>query len=136
MDRIALTQGEIVTAVHVPARMAGLRGAYHKLRIRDSIDYPLTGVAVAMNVDARGVCRDARIALTAVNPAPLLVRQAAEWLVGKTWNEEAAERVAHAAIQTGKPLTTSASTPFYRREMVKLFTRRALEETWSARNGS
>jgi 4-hydroxybenzoyl-CoA reductase subunit beta len=136
MDRIALGRGEILTSVHVPARMAGLRGAYHKLRVRDSIDYPLAAVAVAMNVDASGVCRDARVALTAVNPAPVLVQRAAEWLVGRKWNDESAQHVAHAAIQTGKPLTTSASTPVYRREMVKLFTRRALEETWGAHNGS
>jgi 4-hydroxybenzoyl-CoA reductase subunit beta len=80
MDRINLGRDELVTAVHVPAHMAGRRGVYHKLRIRDSIDYPLAGVAVTMDVDRRGICRDARVALTAVNPAPLLVRQAGEWL--------------------------------------------------------
>jgi CO/xanthine dehydrogenase FAD-binding subunit len=89
-----------------------------------------------MDVDAGGICRDARVALTAVNPAPVLVRQANEWLTGQKPSAELIERVAHAAIQTGKPLTTSASTPVYRRDMVKLFTRRALEETWFARNGS
>jgi 4-hydroxybenzoyl-CoA reductase subunit beta len=136
MDRIALGPAEILTAVHVPARMAGRRGAYHKLRVRDSIDYPLAGVAVAMEVDASGICRDARVALTAVNPAPMLVQQAGDTLVGKQWSQGAVERVAHAAIQTGKPLTTSASTPVYRREMLKLFTRRALEETWAAHNGA
>ncbi len=134
MDRIVLGRGEIVTAVHVPARMVGLRGAYHKLRVRDSIDYPLAGVAVAMKVDANGVCRDARVALTAVNPAPVLLPDVAALLTGKKWNDGAAEEVAHLAIRTGKPLTTSASTPVYRREMVKLFTRRALEETWRVSN--
>jgi 4-hydroxybenzoyl-CoA reductase subunit beta len=136
MDRIALRRGEILTAVHVPRRMAGWSGTYHKLRVRDSIDYPLAGVAVTMDVDASGVCRDARVALTAVNPAPVLVRQAREWLTGQKLSRELVGRVAHAAIQTGKPLTTSASTPVYRREMVKLFTRRALEEAWSPHNGS
>ena len=136
IDRIALGRDEILTAVHVPAHMAGRQGVYQKLRVRDSIDYPLAGVAVAMDLDATGICRDARVALTAVNPGPLLVRQAKEWLVGKKWEEETVERVAHAAIQTGKPLTTSASTPVYRREMVRLFTRRALEETWARHNGS
>jgi len=134
-DRIHLAHGEIVTAVHVPARMANRRGVYHKLRVRDSIDYPLAGVAVTMNVDAAGICRDARIALTGVNPAPLLVRQAAESLEGQKPSAEIIEQVAHAAIQTAKPLTTSASTPVYRRDMVKLFTRRALEEAWGASNG-
>jgi 4-hydroxybenzoyl-CoA reductase subunit beta len=136
MDRIALRQGEILTAVHVSPRMAGRRGVYHKLRVRGSIDYPLAGVAVTMDVDASGICRDARVALTAVNPAPVLVHQASEWLTGRKPSAELIERVAHAAIQTGKPLTTSASTPVYRRDMVKLFTRRALEETWFAHNGS
>jgi 4-hydroxybenzoyl-CoA reductase subunit beta len=132
-DRIALARNELIKAVHVPAHMAGRRGVYHKLRIRDSIDYPIAGVAVTMALDSGGACRDTRVALTAVNPAPVLVRQAAEWLVGQKWSPEIAERIAHAAIQTGKPLTTSASTPVYRREMVRVFTRRALEEAW--RNG-
>jgi 4-hydroxybenzoyl-CoA reductase subunit beta len=136
MDRIALERNELLTAVHVPAAMAGRRGVYHKLRLRDSIDYPLAGVAVTMDVDANGICRDARVALTAVNPAPLLVRQASDWLVGQKMSPELIGRVAHAAIQTGKPLTTSASTPVYRREMVRLFTRRVLEEAWQGRNGS
>ena len=135
-DRIALSHDELLTAVHVPPKMAGRRGLYHKLRIRDSIDYPLAGVAVTMDVDPQGICRDARVALTAVNPAPLLVAQASEWLVGQKMSAELIERVAHAAIQTGKPLTTSASTPVYRREMVRLFTRRALEESWRRQDGS
>ena len=136
MDRIALRPGEMVTAVFLPAGAAGRRGVYHKLRIRDSIDYPLAGVAVALDVDRGGICRAARLALTGVNPAPLLVREAGEWLVGKAYSPELVERVAHAALRTGKPLTTSASTPVYRRDMVRLFTRRALEEAWRGRNGN
>jgi 4-hydroxybenzoyl-CoA reductase subunit beta len=136
-DRIALARNELLTAVHVPARMAGRRGVYHKLRVRDSIDYPLAGVAVSMELDSSGICRDARVALSAVNPAPMLVREASDALIGQRWSLELAERVAHAAIRTGKPLTTSASTPVYRRDMVRVFTRRALEEVWrSAQHSS
>ncbi|NDQ56642.1 MAG: 4-hydroxybenzoyl-CoA reductase subunit beta [Acidipila sp.] len=130
MSRIALARGEMVTAIHVPPRMAGRRGVYHKLRIRNSIDYPLAGVAVTMDADAQGVCREARVAVSAVNPAPLLVKEAGELLTGRRPSAELMEEIAHAAISTGKPLTTSASTPVYRREMLKLFTRRALEELW------
>jgi 4-hydroxybenzoyl-CoA reductase subunit beta len=136
-DRIALARSELLTAVYVPARMAGRPGVYHKLRVRDSIDYPLAGVAVSMEVDGSGVCRDARVALSAVNPAPMLVREASEPPVGQKWSLELAERVAHAAIRAGKPLTTSASTPVYRRDMVRVFTRRALEQVWrSAQHSS
>lgn len=136
MDRIALARNELLMAVHVPAHMAGRRGVYHKLRVRDSIDYPLAGIAVAMEIDSAGICKDARVALSAVNPAPMLVTQAGESLVGRKWSLELAERVAHAAIQTGKPLTTSGSTPVYRRDMVRVFTRRALEDTWKNGHGN
>jgi 4-hydroxybenzoyl-CoA reductase subunit beta len=130
MNRIALGRDELVAAVHVPPGAAGRRGVYHKLRIRNAIDYPLAGVAVAMEVGPGGVCRRARVALCAVNPAPRLVPEASAWLEGERHTPELVEQVAHAAIRTGKPLTTSASTPVYRRAMLRVFTRRALEETW------
>ena len=52
--------------------MAGYRGVYQKLRLRGSIDYPLAGVAAALKRD-QGLIEDARVAITGVNPAPLLV---------------------------------------------------------------
>ncbi len=130
MDRIALGRDELLTAVHVPASMAGRKGSYQKLRIRNSIDYPLAGVAAVFDLKADGAIREARLALSAVNPAPLLVRDAGAMLAGKKYSPEVIEGVAHEAIRTAKPLTTSASTPVYRREMVRVFTRRALEEAW------
>jgi 4-hydroxybenzoyl-CoA reductase subunit beta len=133
MDRVALERGEILTAAILPARMAGRRGVYNKLRIRNSIDFPLAGVAVSLALDADAVCRDARIAINAVNPAPLLLRGVAVHLIGKKYSPELADAAAHEAIRTGKPLTTSSSTPVYRREILRVFTRRALEETWKDR---
>jgi 4-hydroxybenzoyl-CoA reductase subunit beta len=130
MDRIALGHDELLTAVHVPAHAAGRRGTYRKLRIRNSIDYPLAGVAVTMQVDREGICRAARVAIAAVNPAPLLVPQAEALLVGKKASPELIEEVARATTRTGKPLTTSVSTPEYRREMLRVFTRRALQTCW------
>lgn len=130
INRIHLAPGELVTGVYLPARTANRRGTYQKLRVRNSIDFPLAGVAVTLDVDDSGICRDARVVVNAVNPAPLLVPQAAEWLVGQRYTRGLVERVAHAAITVGKPLTTSALTPVYRREMLRVFTRRALEQAW------
>ncbi len=134
MDRLALGHDELLTAVHIPARAAGRRGTYRKLRIRNSIDYPLAGVAVAMEVDDEGICHAARVAIAAVNPAPLLVPQAEALLVGQKASPELIEEVARAVIRTGKPLTTSVSTPEYRREMLRVFTRRALQACWDHRD--
>ncbi|MGD0694821.1 MAG: hypothetical protein ABSB82_08190 [Terriglobia bacterium] len=49
---------------------------------------------------------------------------------GHRYDPELIEQVAQDAIRTGKPLRTSASTPEYRRQMVRVFVRRALREVW------
>jgi 4-hydroxybenzoyl-CoA reductase subunit beta len=116
---------ELVTRVFLPAESADYRGVYRKLRVRGSIDYPLAGVAVAMK-RSNGHVADAKIAMTAVNPAPVLVQQAGEMLIGKTIDEALAEAVGDIAARTAKPLTTSAITPEFRREMIRVFTKRAV----------
>ena len=125
--RLHLAQNEIVTRVYLPESSAGWRGSYQKLRVRGSIDYPLAGVAVALKMESRsGRVEDARVAITAVNPAPFLVKDADAHLVGMPLTEEIAERVGDLAAGTAKPLTTSALTPEYRREMVRVFAKRAV----------
>ncbi|HSY91377.1 MAG TPA: FAD binding domain-containing protein [Candidatus Binatus sp.] len=120
-----LQPNEIVTRVFLPASSAGYRGVYRKLRVRGSIDYPLAGVAVVMK-RSDGHVADARIGITAVNPAPLLVKGASEMLAGKAVDEALADAVGDLAARTAKPLTTSALTPEYRREMIRVFTKRAV----------
>lgn len=116
---------ELVTRVFLPSESADYRGVYRKLRVRGSIDYPLAGVAVVMK-RSNGHVADARIAMTAVNPAPILVRRAGDILVGKLVDEALAEAAGDIAARTAKPLTTSALTPEYRREMIRVFTKRAV----------
>ncbi len=129
MAHLNKENNEILVGVRVPAASAGWQGTYKKLRVRQSIDYPLAGVAAVMRKGADGTCLEARVALTAVNPAPRLVK-AAEELAGKKYDPDLVEHVAHEAIRTAKPLRTSASTPEYRRQMVRVFVRRALRELW------
>jgi 4-hydroxybenzoyl-CoA reductase subunit beta len=124
-DYRKLQPNELVTRVFLPAASADYRGVYRKLRVRGSIDYPLAGVAVVMK-RSNGHIDDARVAITAVNPAPLLVNGASEMLAGKALDETLAEAVGDLAARIAKPLTTSVLTPEYRREMIRVFTKRAV----------
>jgi len=124
--RIKLAGNEMLTRVLLPERMAGYDGTYQKLRLRGSIDYPLAGVAVALKKSAQGLIEDARVAITGVNPAPLLVSQVRHALAGKVLNDHAAVVVGELAAKVAKPLTTSLLTPEYRREMIRVFAKRAL----------
>lgn len=120
-----LQANELVTRIFLPASASGYRGIYRKLRVRGSIDYPLAGVAVVLKRTNAHI-EDARVAITAVNPAPLLVTKASDVLTGKQIDESLAETVGDLAARTAKPLTTSALTPEYRREMIRVFTKRAV----------
>ena len=120
-----LQPDEILTRVFLPEATADYCGVYRKLRIRGSIDYPLAGVAVALK-RSNGHIADAHVGLTAVNPAPVLVKGVTEALTGKVLDQELAELVGDLAARTAKPLTTSALTPEYRREMIRVFTKRAV----------
>lgn len=124
-DYRRLRPDELLTRVFLPASSAGYRGAYRKLRIRGSIDYPLAGVAVALK-RSNGHIEDVRVGLTAVNPAPALVSGVTQLLAGRRMTEERAEAAGVLAAQTAKPLTTSALTPEYRREMIRVFTKQAI----------
>ncbi len=120
-----LQADELLTRVFLPESSAGYRGVYRKLRIRGSIDYPLAGVAAVVMLQ-NGHVADARVALTAVNPAPVLLKGVSELLAGKILNEDLAGAIGDIAARTAKPLTTSALTPEYRREMIRVLTRRAV----------
>ncbi len=120
-----LQPDELVTRVFLPASYSGYRGVYRKLRVRGSIDYPLAGVAVVMK-RCNGHVADARIGITAVNPAPFLVNGIPGLLQGKPMAETLAEAAGDLAARTAKPLTTSALTPEYRREMIRVFAKRAV----------
>jgi 4-hydroxybenzoyl-CoA reductase subunit beta len=73
---LALRPGEFVTAVRA-SNTAGLRSAYDKVRIRRSIEYPVTGVAVALRRQG-DVLADLRVAFTGTNPRPVLLKGTAE----------------------------------------------------------
>ena len=120
-----LQPDELVTRVFLPESSADYDGCYRKLRVRGSIDYPLAGIAVVIK-RSNGHVEHARVAITAVNPAPLLVKGASELLAGKIVDEALANAVGDLAAKTAKPLTTSALTPEYRREMIRLFAKRAV----------
>src|SRR5215831_11183753 len=102
--RLHLKANEIVTRLHLPESTMGWRGSYQKLRVRGSIDYPLAGVAVALKMN-RGRVEDARMAITAVNPAPHLVKDIDARLIGAEVGTELAEAIGEVAARTAKPLT-------------------------------
>lgn len=119
---------ELVTAVHLPPA-AGWRSSYWKLRRRDSIDFPVLGVAAALRLDENGRCVAVRLVLGAVSSRPLLMpEEVVAPLIGQRVTAERIEQVAQAAARLARPLDNTDMQLGYRKKMTHVYVRGALAE--------
>ena len=122
-----LSAGQILTEISVPSPLPGSGGAYLKMRQRQTVDYALLGVAVHLTLQD-GVCRALRLALTAVDRAPLLIHEA-EQVEGKPIEAEEIEQLAMVASRRARPLNNVIElSPRYRRAMIKVYVRSAIAQ--------
>jgi aerobic carbon-monoxide dehydrogenase medium subunit len=126
----ALKADELITQVSVPIPpVGGGGGAYLKLE-RKAGDFATVGVAVQLTLQEgkEGICSYAGIGLTAVGPKNLRASRAEGCLVGRRLTKQAIAEAASAAAKECAPtddlLRGSAK---YKREMVEVFVRRAIE---------
>jgi carbon-monoxide dehydrogenase medium subunit len=123
-----LEPDELITTVTLPPPPAGARYAYLKYALRP-LDFAILGVAVRLAVDTEGRCRDVRIGLNGATGRPLRASEAEQILEGAPAGAGQAQLVAAADAAAGQsePLGEVFESSAYRREMVRVYVRRALE---------
>ncbi|MFI5400536.1 MAG: FAD binding domain-containing protein, partial [SAR324 cluster bacterium] len=112
-----LRPGELILRVRADLPGAGWQGVYEKLRVRDSIDYPLVGVALMIQWGPSRRVDGLRLALTAVNPRPEIVPGTDKFL-GQGLTPGVVEELKRLANRTAKPMRTAVADAAYRRAMV------------------
>jgi 4-hydroxybenzoyl-CoA reductase subunit beta len=125
---------EILTEVRLPAT-DGWDATYHKLRRRGTFDFPVLGVAAWIRWEGDAVA-DARIVLGGVASHPQTVPESAAALVGSRLEVEAVEAAAAAAFRPSKPMDNTDFPLTWRKEMTRVYVRRALEELRERRTAS
>ena len=120
-----LKAGEMLLEIQVPVPPPDTKGMYLK-HGRSAVDLATVGVAVIMALESGGVCRDVKIVLGAVAPTPMRAKKAEEVLRGKKVEPALIEEAARVASGEAQPITDVRASAEYRREMVKVFTRRAI----------
>ncbi len=123
IDYMAKQPFEVVTGVTLPPGTT--HSAYVKLRRRGSIDFPIAGAAVALQLEGT-VVTECRIALSAVASLPLEASVAAEFMVGKRVDEGTIKAVAELAAKPAKPLDNADLTHFWRKRMVRVVVEQAI----------
>jgi 4-hydroxybenzoyl-CoA reductase subunit beta len=127
MSFITKRPEEILTKVHLPP--AGARRAtYLKARRRGSIDFPILGVAAAVERVPDGTVEKACIVLTAVESAPVEAIEAESFLAGKKLTPDVINEAAVIAYRPAKPLDNTDLTHAYRKKMARVYVARALAE--------
>jgi 4-hydroxybenzoyl-CoA reductase subunit beta len=124
IDYMSKQPYEVLTGIRLHAA-PGTRSSYVKLRRRGSIDFPIAGAAVAIQLDGN-VVSQCRIVLSAVASHPLEATAAEAFLKGKTPDEAAIGETAEIAAKPAKPLDNADLSHFWRKRMVRVVVEQAL----------
>jgi len=128
-EPLSLEPEEIIVHVEVPPIPKEGFASYLKYRIRKSIDFPLASVACVLVLDRKqGICREARVVTGAVSTKPEEITGIGELLKGKRIGDALVEEASELALRASKPVANAASSPAYRRKMIKALVKKTLTE--------
>ncbi len=116
-----LDPDEIVTEVVIPAPKPESRQAYLKFRIRNAIDFPIVSLA-CLYQENRGRLKNTKIALGAVAPVPLRMKEVEAYLEGKPADEATTSAAGDLAVRNVLPLAKNK----YKVQVVKALLKKAL----------
>jgi carbon-monoxide dehydrogenase medium subunit len=123
-----LAPNEILTEVIVPALPSSARAAYHKYTSISAEGRPCVAVGAVADFDPNGKCLDLKIAVGAAVEMPQRVRDAEAMAHGHALSDELVAAIADEYARTLDPLTDVRGSAWYRKEMIRVFVKRAVQE--------
>lgn len=133
--KTSLAPNELLMEIEIPAPPPHSAGCYLRHTPREEMDIAVVGVAAFLVLSPRSkVCQEARIAVGAVAPTPLRVSQAETLLSSKNLSKEDIEKVAEKVSESASPISDIRSSAEYRKELLKVLTRRTLNEACESLN--
>ncbi len=126
-DHLVLEAAEFVTAVHLPPTKAV--SSYEKVRIRGAIDFPLAGVAVAVEKSVASIHRFS-IAVTGTNSCPVLI-EVADTLAGDDEPDAFFSSLNKLVQKNVSPQRTGTTAAHYRRLSAAALASRLARKLWT-----
>ena len=124
--KTTLAKNEIVTDIFIPDPEKGAVMVYYKNSCRKAQDLAIAGVAIYVVMNGE-ICKEARIALSAVAIVPKRTPDTESMLSGKVLTPQLIERASqHASMNQCKPISDIRSSSDYRRELIRLSVRDGL----------
>ncbi len=126
--RTVLEDGEFLVSLHFPAPAPNSGAFYRRFIPRNEMDIAVVGVGASVVLsEDRSSFVSARIAVGAVAPTPLFVREAGDALAGAPVSDEAIQRAADLARDAARPISDMRGTADYRKHLTSVLTRRVVE---------
>jgi carbon-monoxide dehydrogenase medium subunit len=129
-----LEKGEMIEAISLPAAVKNSADAYLRFIPRTEMDIAVVGVAISLKLK-RGVIESARVALGAVAPTPLLVKEAAKAIIGTKLDDEALDALAAACSSACNPIDDKRGTIEYRRRVAGVLAKRTAKIAYERAGG-
>jgi len=120
-------EGELLTAVRLPALAANARTCYVKFLPRTEDDYATVAVAARLQMDANGRCEDVRVALGSAAPVPMRAKAVENALRGQTLTDAIIDDAAALVTDEVDPIDDIRGSAGYKRAMARVWTSRALK---------
>ena len=134
--RNVMQKGEFLLSLRVPAPPTNFGAKYLRFIPRNEMDIAVVGVGSSIVLAAdNATVTDARIALGAVAPTPLLAVEAAGALVGKPISDDTIAAAGEAAAAIARPIDDMRGTVKQRIHLTGVLTRRTLQGALSRARG-
>jgi carbon-monoxide dehydrogenase medium subunit len=127
--KTVIAPDEILARIVYPIPAGKSGSAFYKLANRKALEIAVVNVASALSRDSKGKIVQARIALGAVAPTPILAKQAAQSLIGQKPSAGLFAKAGRIAATECQPITDHRGSAGYRSEMVEVVVRRTLERS-------
>ena len=124
----ALAPDEILTELIVPDQAPGSRATYLKYVSRSSEDRPCVGMAVVLENDSDGTCKDLCLVAGAVSEIPQEIVGPETTARGKHLSDSLIEEIADAYSTGIEPLSDLRGSAWYRQQIIRVMARRAMQQ--------
>jgi len=121
-----LSGGELMTGILLDKPASNARAIFMK-KGRVKMDLAVTSVGVLLEMEG-DICKKARLAVGSVAPVPLRLKKVEELFENAVIPKEIIQEAQKIAVNSISPITDIRSTAEYRREIVSVYVKRALEK--------
>ena len=125
--KTALEPDELLVDIVIPKERLGRGCSFRKFGLRKGQALALVNTAASLDFEM-GKLRDVRIALGAVAPTVIRAVKAEELLDGEAPSEDLFTQAADIAATEAKPIDDFRASADYRRDLIRVGTKRVLEE--------